>query len=135
MNLGKSQKIGERYHIRERVSKLPSQHSQEELWGEVIGQGHTFRWNLWCTMKFWDPRTGKLYLIFFSSVAIYIQYCFVHDTSEKRAQERLRVHGGNGKGTVVNTKEELCKRITQKSNIWIERISGYKDEKSLKDLF
>lgn len=120
MNLGKDQKIGESYRIREGDSKLSPQHSQsldrgEKLrkeGGKVIGQGKTFRWNLWCTVKFWEPRTGKLYLIFFSSVAIHIQYCFVHDTSEKRAQECLRVHGGNGKGAVVNTREELCKKIT-----------------------
>lgn len=58
--------------------------------------------------------TGKFYSIFFSSVAILIQYCFVHDTSEKRGQEYLRVHGRNGQGTVANTREELFKRITQK---------------------
>lgn len=44
---------------------------------------------------------GTLYrqivLNIFSSVAVYIQYCFVHNIAGKRAQECLRVHGGNGK--------------------------------------
>lgn len=54
---------------------------------------------------------GTLYrqtvLDIFSSVAIHIQYCFVHDSSEKRAQECVTVHGGNEEGPVVNTREEL----------------------------
>lgn len=36
----------------------------------------------------------------------YVKFCFVHDASEKRTQECLRVHGGNGEGTIVNTREE-----------------------------